>query len=521
METLRLYQKEAVDKILDFFISDMKKAKIYLATGVGKTLIIATVIKELIESRNRISIAVLCSRYILCEQMISTLLNSELKANIATNVFEFSNQNILITTYQDVFMNQLEIEKFDLFICYDARFLKVENYFNTNSNSYKSKFLGILENYESTDNWFSDSKSLYSYMLKDAIIDGYTLYNSNFTQDFLIQLLKYYDYTNLSQEVNIGGQNSGIIIDILAKKKKEILVFETKFYRGLHNSEAIVPRALMKVLQYQELIQEIFLTKKVSFIIVLPCEIDENIQTDIFFNKNITIWDIKNLIYLCNDDTTLLNTLMRYTPYPSLDIMPKEPIGFNFNRLNAISDQIDNSIILKYVQKLKNCKVGKSNHSDREYELICTEIITYLFGTEFFKISKQHNTEDKMFRMDLLCSLKGTTEFWKFLISFYRTKFVVFEFKNYDKHISQNLIYVTEKYLFPIALRNVAFIISRKGFDSNAEKAALGCLKENGKLIVSLTDEDLIKMLYMKENGEEPSDYLLSEIEELLMAVSK
>ena len=60
----------------------------------------------------------------------------------------------------------------------------------------------------------------------------------------------------------------------------------------------------------------------------------------------------------------------------------------------------------------------------------------------------------------------------------------------------------------PVALRNVAFIISRKGFDSNAQKASLGCLKESGKLIISLDDDDLIKMIYMKENGEEPSDYL-------------
>lgn len=53
-----------------------------------------------------------------------------------------------------------------------------------------------------------------------------------------------------------------------------------------------------------------------------------------------------------------------------------------------------------------------------------------------------------MFRMDLICSLKGTTEFWNFLITFYNTKFVVFEYKNYSKPISQNLIYITENIYF-------------------------------------------------------------------------
>ena len=51
--------------------------------------------------------------------------------------------------------------------------------------------------------------------------------------------------------------------------------------------------------------------------------------------------------------------------------------------------------------------------------------------------------------------------------------------------------------------------------------AAIGCLKESGKLIVGLDDNDLIKMVYMKENGEEPSDYLLDKVEQILMSVSK
>ena len=45
--------------------------------------------------------------------------------------------------------------------------------------------------------------------------------------------------------------------------------------------------------------------------------------------------------------------------------------------------------------------------------------------------------------------------------------------------------------------------------------------KESGKLIISLDDNDLIKMIYMKENGEEPSDYLLDKVEQILMSVSK
>ena len=100
------------------------------------------------------------------------------------------------------------------------------------------------------------------------------------------------------------------------------------------------------------------------------------------------------------------------------------------------------------------------------------------------------------------------------LVQHYNSHFVVFEFKNYTEKIDQNLIYITEKYLFAAALRNVAFIISREGFSDSAKFAAEGCLKEHGKLILDITNEDLIKML--KSPDDNPADYLLTKLEEFL-----
>ena len=101
--------------------------------------------------------------------------------------------------------------------------------------------------------------------------------------------------------------------------------------------------------------------------------------------------------------------------------------------------------------------------------------------------------------MDLICSLRGESEathpIWKLISRHYNSHFVVFEFKNYEKPIDQNLVYITEKHLFNAALRNVAIIISRHGFSESAQFAANGCLKENGKLILGLSDSDLLSML--------------------------
>lgn len=64
----------------------------------------------------------------------------------------------------------------------------------------------------------------------------------------------------------------------------------------------------------------------------------------------------------------------------------------------------------------------------------------------------------------------------------------------------------------------MAFIISRKGVHSNATKATLGCLKESRKLINGLNDDDLIKMIYMKENGEEVVDDTIKKVSQNFFA---
>ncbi len=79
----------------------------------------------------------------------------------------------------------------------------------------------------------------------------------------------------------------------------------------------------------------------------------------------------------------------------------------------------------------------------------------------------------------------------------------------------------TEKYLHQRALRSVAFIISRKGISDNAIKFSQGAMREHGKLIITLTDEDLCVMLDMKENGDDPNDYMFEKVDSFLMSLPR
>lgn len=520
MIELRDYQKEAVNQICTFFKSDSHEAKIYISVGLGKSAIIVSVTQALLTEQTDVHIALLTSNRMVCEQTELVLQSLDADISVALNTQEFSTQQVLITTYDDVKENQFQLSTFDLVICDDAQFLNSDDCSGL-LISEKSKFLGILLGLESSENWFYSSPCLFSYTMRDAIKDGYAVHpgEREFIETFLIRLLEHQGYKNICTEAKLLDDGSRMRPDIVAEIDGKQVIFEVKTYRNLYNSKAIINNAVKQVLQYKYLTEKA--NQTFSFIVVLPCDVDNDVKHEIYERFKVVIWDISNLIYLCKGSRDLIQLLQRSLPYPALKLEAKKPFGLESIKNDSIDNVAERSPADVYIERLERCKSGKADKADKEYESICNDIIKYLFETELYKTSEQHKTGDEMFRMDLLCSLKGTTEFWKFLISFYRTKFVVFEYKNYSDPISQNLIYITEKYLFPVALRNVAFIVSRKGFDQNAENAALGCLRESGKLIVSLDDDDLISMLVMKKTGEEPSDYLLDKVELLLMSVSK
>ena len=111
--------------------------------------------------------------------------------------------------------------------------------------------------------------------------------------------------------------------------------------------------------------------------------------------------------------------------------------------------------------------------------------------------------------------------FWKFLEEYFRSKYVIFEFKNYKDVITQKEIYTTEKYLYAKALRCVAIIVSCNGSDENAKKAIKGTLRENGKLILNLSNRDLSNMLEYELNGNLASEYLYNVLDEMLIELEK
>ncbi|UTM56137.1 restriction endonuclease [Photobacterium sp. CCB-ST2H9] len=169
--------------------------------------------------------------------------------------------------------------------------------------------------------------------------------------------------------------------------------------------------------------------------------------------------------------------------------------------------------------ELKSIHGGKKGWSD--YEKKCTEILKYLFDLDLTGWQTQQRTDDGLNRFDLVTRIRTVSDFWMFICNELDSRYVVFEFKNYKLKINQGQVLTTEKYLHKRALRSVAFIISRKGISDNALKFSQGAMREHGKLIVNLTNEDLCNMLDMKEKGDDPNDYMFEKVDSFLMSLPR
>jgi hypothetical protein len=157
----------------------------------------------------------------------------------------------------------------------------------------------------------------------------------------------------------------------------------------------------------------------------------------------------------------------------------------------------------------------------REYEQFCYRAFQFLFDSDLSGWHEQKRTEDGLNRFDYICRILPKSAFWQFLIQHLDSRYVVFEFKNYTGLVKQGQVLTTEKYLFEKGLRRVCILVTRAGAHKTAKEMICGAMREHGKLIVVIDDDQLCNMLHMKDRGDDPADRLFELTDEFLMGLSR
>ena len=524
METALLhpFQAEAIDAIQKALDRKQKNIVVEIPTGYGIESVIVKIV-EILTAQKAASVLVITERLEIKRQLENRLIKANqefVKTNkcgvtIETGQRILKNEKLKTVEYQFiVFYNVVSEIIYETFSC------KAKTVISIGSNCYN--YLG---------RFFSQNEVVFSYSFADAVKDGYltpAMDARAWEPAFVVfakQLLEQFGYVHPDGQPDIQDP----MWDFVVEKGSQKIWVDCKIYK----SQVVSPSAANSLLKdtIMHKMKQGIPQKDIVLLIVLS-NVPSLQKNEIWKRFRIIVWDIDNLVfYSSNGGPALLKRLSQITYFPIdyIEGCPSEEAeqaGLILETPRIVYEiEADSPETNDLLQQLKACKPGK-NHSG-EYEDICEKIIRTLFEASYFnRLTRQHKTNDERFRMDLIGTLKinqandeGMHPLWKMLVQHYNSHFVVFEFKNYSKKIDQNLIYITEKYLYDAALRNVTFIISRKGFSQSARFAAEGCLKEHGKLILDITDEDLVKMLESKNDN--AADYLYGKLEDYLMGISK
>ncbi|WP_136513934.1 restriction endonuclease [Geomonas edaphica] len=211
-------------------------------------------------------------------------------------------------------------------------------------------------------------------------------------------------------------------------------------------------------------------------------------------------------------DRAVLNLLLHTHP----EIMQKyfNPYAKAVEQIQAEWANRDSERV-RYEARLKACSSGQMHF--RSYEDLGVEILQFLFPTDLGEPRVQARTEDGVERRDVLFRNNRLTRFFKRIGDRFDADFIIVDFKNYADPIGGEVVNDVATYANK-ALGRFLIIVSRKGGNEGASAAQLRRFRNDQRLILIVSDAQLMEMIERKESGESPDDILEDLLDELLIA---
>lgn len=345
---------------------------------------------------------------------------------------------------------------------------------------------------------------------------GLGMQNKNITMknafDFENVIAEIFHYYNFHVEKESNAHDEA---DIKATYGNSKYFIEVKYSKSSMMPPSLVIHAASRL----HLVSNTFDYQMIP-VLVLSGKVTDKLKLQLAQFENLIVIDIANLLYLVKDNDKLKNQLLSVLEFSVNDILP-QPIDLSLGiAINANANTLftEGEDLIRQLNKW-----NPEETSSVDYENLCYKVLNYLFNDELSLWHRQKKSNADLYRFDLICKIKDgeVSGLWTTILQCFNSKYIIFEFKNYTTSITQKEIYTTDKYLYLKALRGVAILVSCYGSDKNAEKAIKGTLRENGKLILSICNDDLIEMIQRKINNDIPADYLYEKLDNLLIELEK
>lgn len=306
-----------------------------------------------------------------------------------------------------------------------------------------------------------------------------------------------------------GSLDHSYEIDILFGDAENATVVEVKRYRFLSPP---APDLFLSALHQVRAIQEE--TRVKNSMLVMSCPMSPALAAITRQYPEIEIWDAQKLY----DQASRFPDLVK-----RLEILLEVSVSEILRGLPQTAAESQRAAKLSKGEELARSleAILPGRESAYVFEDKCVEALKYLFDRDLVGWHEQHDTEDGLQRRDLVCRILPRSEVWQLMLTDLRSRYVIFEFKNYSEPISQREIVTTERYLYPLALRKLAIIISPHGCSPSASRVIQGAMREHGKLILPLTVSEVATLLLGKDQGSDPNAFLFDRVDDFLMSLGR
>lgn len=309
---------------------------------------------------------------------------------------------------------------------------------------------------------------------------------------FLSEIINANDFYSNVQIEPLLGHSIRYRADLIVKRARETLLIECKSY--LIGSMARAKNIISQLNKYKEEYGDC------QMVLAVPGSLKER-ELDIFSAENIEVWDIGFLA---------LNF-----KHQIIDASPSYYKTLFLTQLARSSKPTREEELIKSLEK---CPPGRADCY--VYQSLVGDILEHLFTPPLNKPIPELSDKTMANRRDFIMPNYSDKGFWAFMREKYGADYVIVDAKNYARKVTKTEALQVANYLKQHGAGLFGIIISRKGGDyAGCEHTLREQWLISQKMILVLSDDDIIEMLMAKSDGRPPEDVLGRKIEQFRLSM--
>lgn len=287
-----------------------------------------------------------------------------------------------------------------------------------------------------------------------------------------------------TDEVLAGRQ-----IDIVASQRNPMLrrplLWAFEIHHGAYLDAAKVGQDIAKLVHLRA-------SAGLDYMVIVTSSRATPAAAELAREQGVEIWDALRLLELCPDDLS-----SRYFGYDSPKVaspaLTLAHLGESLlSRLSAIQPGVDGEWM--------------------DYQRWCAECLRYLFCPPLDPPQFEVRDLEGRNRRDIVLDNGAADGFWARMRETYSAHFVVADAKNYARPISKRPVLEVAHYLKDYGAGNFALVMARFG----AGPAGMHAIREQWisqrKLILPISDEDVVEMIRLRSTGGTAEELLRARI---------